>query len=262
MSFIAPNYTGKTLLKLLLKPQRKSIEQNKLDFLKNSDTSTFSLHNESYAAYHWPNKGPKVLLLHGWESNASRWRPVIKKLQKKHFDIYAIDAPGHGHTTGDQFTPIKYAEAANVIIQNQKIDYLVGHSAGAYAALYYLSEYDSSISKVVALAPTYDMVDILKGMQKALSLNTKAYNALYNSFQKTYDLKPEDFSSESFVQKISIPGLLVHDTEDDILPVTGSDKITKVWKNHVYKKTSGYGHRLRNTEVDNWIVEFLMTSPI
>jgi alpha-beta hydrolase superfamily lysophospholipase len=36
--------------------------------------------------YHWKeSEGPTVLLCHGWESNAFRWRNLIEKLQAKGF---------------------------------------------------------------------------------------------------------------------------------------------------------------------------------
>jgi len=257
LSHIAPKQSGKLLLKLLLKPRGAPIEQNKLDFLLAAQNFNFEMHDEKYTAYHWPGKGQAILLLHGWESNSSRWRPLIKKLRKKDFNIFALDAPAHGQTSGKEFTPVMFAEAADHIIKEQNIDILLGHSAGGFAALYYLSAFPHKLNKIVALAPTYSMEDVFAGMQKVLKLNPHALDTLRTHFIKVYDIIPSEFNSAKFVSALDLPALLIHDENDMTLPVLGSDAIAKVWNNCRYEKTSGLGHRLRHASVDTMIIDFI-----
>ncbi len=217
------------------------------------------MHEESYTGYHWPGEGPSILLLHGWESNSSRWRPLIKKLRKKGLDIYALDAPAHCNSTGDEFTPVKFAEAADYIIKEKEIKILLGHSAGGFAALYYMSAIPNKIKAVIAMAPTYSMTDVFTGMQNILGLSSASMQALRSRFIAVYDVIPEEFNSANFVKDLSLPSLLIHDEHDLTLDIEGSDKISKVWRNCKYKRTSGFGHRLRNSEVDNLIINFIMS---
>jgi len=246
------------MLKLLLRPRPKPIEKNKLAFLAKAKNDTFKAHGETYTFYHWKGTGPSILLLHGWESNSSRWRPLIKQLKENNYNIYALDGPAHGNSSGNEFTPILFAEAAHHVIESKQIDIILGHSAGGFASLYYLSAYTSiSLKKAVILAPTYSMEDVFKGMKKILSLSTRSIDALRKHFIQVYDVIPEEFNSVNFIQSVDIPTLLIHDVDDLTLPIIGSDKIAEAWKSCRYEKTSGYGHRLRHTSVDAMIIEFI-----
>jgi len=165
---------------------------------------------------------------------------------------------GRGNSGGIEFTPIKFAEAAQHIIEGKNIDILIGHSAGGFSSLYYLSEYKThNLKQAVILAPTYSMEDVFSGMQSILDLSNSSVNALRQHFIKVYDLIPKEFNSANFAQALTIPSLLIHDEDDLTLPVAGSDKIFKVWKNCRYEKTSGYGHRLRHSSVYALIIDFI-----
>ncbi len=259
LSLVAPKRSGRILLSLLLKPRPKPIKTNMLNFLAEAANFSFEEHGETYAGYHWEGTGPSILLLHGWESNASRWRPLIKKLRQENYNIYAMDAPGHGNSTGTEFTPIKFAEAAHHIITEAKIEILLGHSAGGFASLYYLSSIPNKLKCCVILAPTYSMEDVFTGMKSILGLSTRAISNLRSHFIQVYDVIPKEFNSANFVKDLTLPSLLVHDEEDRTLPVAGSDMIAKTWKNCTYKRTAGYGHRLRDKAVDDMIIDFLRT---
>ena len=57
-------------------------------------------------------RGPRVLLLHGYASNAQAWRAVIERLEGR-FQMVAVDAPGFGWSTRYPTRPLTgdaYAE--------------------------------------------------------------------------------------------------------------------------------------------------------
>jgi pimeloyl-ACP methyl ester carboxylesterase len=43
-------------------------------------------------------------LVHGWESNASRWGNLLPYLKKSGSTIIAIDGPAHGLSSGKEFS--------------------------------------------------------------------------------------------------------------------------------------------------------------
>src|SRR4051812_35861522 len=57
---------------------------------------TFEYNGESFQTYIWNGDKDIILLIHGWESNASRWKKLLGHLQPLEHTIIAIDGPAHG----------------------------------------------------------------------------------------------------------------------------------------------------------------------
>ncbi|MEM1358054.1 MAG: alpha/beta hydrolase, partial [Bacteroidota bacterium] len=58
---------------LLTNPRRLDEEPEQEVFLASAEQETLQLGGLDIHTYHWPGKGPSVLLLHGWESSTARW---------------------------------------------------------------------------------------------------------------------------------------------------------------------------------------------
>ena len=82
-------------LKIFSKPRKGKLTTNANSFLDTANKSTLYCTEFNIQIYHW--KGPKetILLAHGWESNSSRWRNEIEKLQKKVAEKYGYNLVDH-----------------------------------------------------------------------------------------------------------------------------------------------------------------------
>ncbi|MFN8006410.1 MAG: alpha/beta fold hydrolase [Terriglobia bacterium] len=99
-------------------------------------------------------RGPAVLCAHGWSSRALRFRALIERLVKSGFRVVALDAPGHGQSSGRHTDVIEYAEAIRVVADNAgDLHGAVGHSFGAMALLLAL-EKGLKVRKVVFFRPS------------------------------------------------------------------------------------------------------------
>ncbi|TAN71344.1 MAG: alpha/beta fold hydrolase, partial [Gallionella sp.] len=56
-----------------------------------------SLHVDSYSGV--GGSGAPLLLIHGWGMHGGMWGGVAEKLSK-HFNVLAVDLPGHGYSAG------------------------------------------------------------------------------------------------------------------------------------------------------------------
>ena len=67
-------------LQVFSKPRKGKLTTNAHSFLDTATKSTLYFADFNIQIYQW--KGPKetILLVHGWESNSSRWRNKIEKL--------------------------------------------------------------------------------------------------------------------------------------------------------------------------------------
>jgi len=228
------------------------------DYLQSKSSLSFlTIAQKKVAFYHWPGKGPKILLCHGWESNSSRWEPLIKLLQKHGFDVYAFDAPAHGFSEGKSISPVEFIEVIHQIDLEQKFHAIIGHSYGGFNALFFASKYPNHLEKIIAIAPTNSVADVVTGMQNKMGFSDKVIEHFKLKFKKRYEAMPSAFRSEEFVTKITSAGLIIHDIDDPILPFKGSKAIHEAWDGSELIQTSGLGHRVKSQTVNEHIIRFL-----
>jgi len=238
-------------------PKKKKSNASRIEFIAKTNTIYYEQNGKKRALFHWPGTGKKVLLLHGWGSDSGRWKLFAPLLLEQGYDVYAVDAPGHGKSSGIFFNPKAYAESIKPIVEKYKINYLIGHSAGAYTTIYYCSTFVHKLEKIVALAPTYDLNDVINGMKKMLSLNENSIQLLKLEFQHVYGAPIERYRADELAKNIKTEALLIHDEDDKILPITGSDALAASWKNVKYIRTQKLGHGLNNSKIYHSILEFI-----
>ncbi len=252
---------GKKIVFAVFKiPKKKKSNPSRQLFIQNSEASSFNHKGLRIAYFRWRGSGEKILLLHGWGSDSGRWKIFVPLLQEAGYDIHAIDAPAHGKSGGKFFTPKEYAEAISSYIDNNKIVILIGHSAGAYTTIYYSSNFTHQLNKLVALAPTFDLNDVIIGMKEMLKLNDQSISLLKEEFQNVYGAPIENFRADVLAKNISTDALLIHDEDDDILPVNGSKILASTWDTVEYIQTSKLGHGLNNKKLYMRIINFLKSS--
>jgi len=209
-------------------------------------------------SYHWKGTGKKILLIHGWESNTYRWFRLIEDLQKENYDIYAIDAPAHGYSTGKLLNVPRYAQAIEIAINAYNPDHIIGHSIGGLATVFHQFHYKpKTLTSAIILGSASELGEIMQDYKAILGLNKRTMKALERLVLELFGFDFKGFSGASFAKALSLPALIIHDKYDKITPVSASQNIHKNWKNSTYIETEGYGHSLYQEEVRNHILAFL-----
>jgi pimeloyl-ACP methyl ester carboxylesterase len=258
LSTLAPRLIGELIFHFFSKPlQKLGFTPLRKKFLNRSNKNITKIEDHQIAHYHWPNSGPAVLLLHGWESNSGRWKSLVDELLAEKYSVYAFDAPAHGFSSGKRATPILYAKIADYFVKKYDIKHLIGHSFGGYTVIYYGYDFKHSLESITALAPTNSIRDVVNGMKKALRLTPQTITAFDGVFKKHYGDSPDAFDAAEFAKSIQTRGFIVHDEYDLVLPVSGSQKISNAWKNSLFMKTEGLGHRLVSKKLDQKILQFI-----
>lgn len=128
---------------------------------------------ERVVTYTWGDpSGTSVLLVHGWQSRASRFARLVEELEQAGHQVLAYDAVAHGDSTGRYTTILDHL----TIIRRIQDDAgpfagVVGHSFGALAAGVTLAEgLEAGAFAAVATAPSF--------------------NALNEAFLRAVDLPP------------------------------------------------------------------------
>ena len=95
-SIISSKYAAAKALSLFATPRKGLVNSYQASFLNTAKKMQLKYNGFSIMTYNWNGQNKTVLLSHGWESNASRWRKLIKILQEQKYNIVALDAPAHG----------------------------------------------------------------------------------------------------------------------------------------------------------------------
>lgn len=259
LSLVYPDKAIQLAYSLFSEPRDGRLDKNNLpEILREAVAETHFHNKEHFQTYTWKGNDTTILLVHGWESNASRWENILPYLKQSGSTIIALDGPAHGLSSGKEFNIPQYASFIDVLAQKHQPQYLVGHSLGAKTCLYYQAEYQNqNIEKMVILGSPSDFKVILTNYTNMLSLNTTIYSGLEKHYLDNFKLKLDNFSGKYFASKIHTKGLIAHDTNDTIVLFNEAEKIAKTWKNAVFVTTKGLGHSLHDDILYKKIASFL-----
>lgn len=259
MSFIAPKKATQMAHGYFSEPRKGKFTIDKLPkTLKEAQSETIQHNEDIIQTYMWKGNDTIVLLIHGWESNSSRWKKMLPYLKKSGSTIIAIDGPAQGLSSGKEFTVPKYAEFIDIAAKKYQPHYIIGHSMGGQTCLYYQYKYQNpSVQKMVILGAPSDFTIILKNFTTLLSLNNTVTKALENKYINYLNQNLDLFSSKEFVSKIDVKGLLAHDIEDTVVSIEEGEKIVESWKDVQFIATKGLGHKLHDDDLYRKVAQFL-----
>jgi hypothetical protein len=211
----------------------------------------------SMATYRWPSEGNVVLLLHGWESNASRWHSLAKLLLEKGFAPVAIDAPAHGRSEEKSFNVLKYAAYIKTAVDFYQPQAIIGHSAGGMATVVGMKNWDGMIKAGVILATPAGLHSLFSYFKTKIGLGNRAFASFEHIFANEFGKTPQEFNLIDYFPEHSPKGLIIHDVNDELIPLDEAKTIATQWKNAQLLVTEGFGHSIKSNEIDQKIVNFL-----
>ena len=262
ISFAFPKKATQLAHSFFSEPRKGKLTKDKLPkTLKGAYPETI-LHNEnSIQTYIWKGNETVILLIHGWESNSSRWKKMLPYLKKSGSTIIAIDGPAQGLSSGKEFTVTKYAEFIDIVVKKYEPQHIIGHSMGGKASLYYQYKYQNpAIQKMVILGAPSDFSIIFNNFIALLNLNNKVTDALKNHYTALLNHNIDQFTGQIFASKLEVKGFLAHDIDDQVVLFKEGQKIASTWKNVEFIETSGLGHSLHDDELYKKVYDFLFES--
>lgn len=259
LSYVRPQKAVELSYALFSQPRIGRLQKESLpQILKNTETEMFHHNEHHFQTYIWKGNETKILLVHGWESNSSRWEKTLPHLQKSGSTIIAIDAPAHGQSSGKEFNVPLYAEFINKTVQKYQPDIIIGHSIGGAACVYHQYLFpNTSINKMVILGAPSDLKTLIDNYVSMLSLNTKMFTLLENRFLTHFNFKLEDFSGQKFASQFNVSGLIAHDTSDNIVSFEEGKKIASNWQNSQFIETKDLGHAMHDDELYQKVIDFI-----
>ena len=259
LSAIAPRYAGQIGFKVFCYPFRGALKRFHKEFLSTAKQSILQHAEQRVQVYQWGNGEKKIVFLHGWQSHSYRWKNYIEQFPDNEFTLYALDAPGHGLSTGSFLTvPLYGIVIEKLLLQLGQVEAVVSHSLGAFTILYTLSRLPSlPVKKTILLAPPGEATEFFNFYKTTLRLNDKSVHHIVNHFEQVITKKVDFFSASKFAATLTHPGLIIHDEDDNETSHLHSIAIHKAWKNSKLIITKGCGHNLKGAEILTEIVNFI-----
>ena len=259
LSIVYPKKALHIAYSLFSQPKKGRINKDKLPkILHDIPSKTYHVNEHQFQTYTWKGNDTKILLIHGWESNASRWKKTLPYLLESGSTIIAIDAPAHGQSSGIEFNVPLYTTFINKVVEEQKPNIIIGHSIGGAACVYHQYLFpETSIKKMVILGAPSDLKTLIDNYIQLLSLNSKMFKMMESRFQNKFNFTFEEFSGKKFASKITISGIIAHDKTDKVVAFEEAQKIASTWKNAHFIATTGLGHSMHDAALYEEIAQFL-----
>ncbi len=259
LSFIYPKKATQIAHILFSNPRKgKFTIDNLPKTLKDAHLESIQDNGDIIQTYIWKGNETVIVLIHGWESNSSRWKKMLPYLKKSGSTIIAIDGPAQGLSSGKEMTVPKYAEFVSIVCQKYQPNYIIGHSMGGKTCLYYQYKYQNpNLQKIVLLGAPCEVIIIFQNFIDLLSLNSKISKALVEKYEAFFNIKLEDFNAKVFTKEIAAKGLIVHDVEDKVVLFEEGKKIAQAWKGSEFIETKGLGHKLHDDDLYQKIYQYL-----
>jgi len=259
LSHVSPGLAASTGLKLFCRPFRAKMKDYHHQFFNTADRFSFEYDGIEIQGYRWGEGEKKILFLHGWQSHTFRWRNYIEALPKDQYTIYSIDAPGHGLSAGSFLTVPYYSGVIRQLIETiGHVHAVVGHSLGSFSMLHALYEQPAlPVNRLILTAPPGEASDFVAVYQGMLQLSEKTMTLILKHFEEKFGKPISWFSTSKFAHAVSLPGLIIHDEEDEEAPFHYSKKINEQWPQSRLIATKGLGHNLKSKNVIDEIVKFI-----
>jgi predicted alpha/beta hydrolase family esterase len=260
LSLVAPKKSRAFAYKLFSEPRFGQLEAATLPGILNDSEKETIIHDGNVIqTYSWKGNGPTILLVHGWESNAARWDRLLPYLLDSGNSVIAMDAPSHGLSGGKFSIPV-YADFINEVAKKFGPDYIIGHSIGGSACIFYQHTYQNpKLKKLVIMGAPADFNTITGNYAKLLTLSPKSKRLFESHFTKHFHFHPDDFTARHFAKSLKVKGIIAHDNDDDVVLFEEAVKIASVWTEATLIETKGLGHSMHDDALYGKIAEFLIS---
>ena len=261
-SFVAPKKAVQKAYAIFSTPRKGKIQIDAIpEVLKSAEAVAFDFAGKTIQTYIWKGNETVLFLIHGWESNSSRWKKALPYLFKSGYTIVAIDAPAHGLSSGKDFNAHKYTEFINHVAKMYPPNILIGHSIGGKACLHYQTIHkNSSVEKIVVLGAPSDFKAIFENYISLLGLNSKVNIGLVNYYKDNFNLSNKEIEGLLFSNETKLKGLIAHDIEDTVVAFAEAIKNANAWKEAIFIETKGLGHSMNDEALFEKISSFITES--
>ena len=258
---MSPKLAVKFATKLFVTPIKHKLPKREIEMDANSIQEKFSIQSigKEIVVYKYGTESKKVLLVHGWSGRGTQLVKIADEMLKMGYSTISFDAPAHGKSAGKTSNMTDFIAAVMELEEKHgPFEVAIGHSLGGMTILNAIKK-GLKVKKAVVIGSGDVVKDIMDDFVEKLGMNIAISKKIMASFEKKIGETMESFSAYIAAREIQIPVLVIHDKDDEDVPVKAAHHIFENLKNGELMLTGELGHRkiLGDTKVIKKIVAFL-----
>ncbi|MBA9074841.1 pimeloyl-ACP methyl ester carboxylesterase [Flavobacterium gossypii] len=247
--------------KLFTSPVKYKLPKREIEMDKNSlqQNVTISSIEKEIVVYSYGKSDKKVLLVHGWSGRGTQLVKIADEMLKLGYTTISFDAPAHGKSPGKTSNMTEFIASILELEKNfGPFEFAIGHSLGGMSILNSIKR-GLKVKKAVIIGSGDIVEDIMDDFVEKLGMNIAISKKMKASFEKKIGETMDSFSAYVAAREVSIPVLVLHDKDDEDVPVKAAYHINENLKESELVITEGLGHRkiLGDAKVIKKITDFL-----
>lgn len=257
---LAPGWAAQAAAELLTRPRGRNPPQAWEVDPSRLAAESLVLPSGLHALAWGGKEGPLVLAQHGWRGRPTQFGRIAAALVPAGYRLVALDAPGHGRSPGHRATPRLVADTLVSAARDlEGVHAIIGHSLGAAAAAIAV-EFGLPARRLVMIGSPSRPSRMIAGYADRIGLPGPARAALDQWFDTHAGRPVADLDPISLPQRQDVATLVVHDCDDEIIPVAEAQLLQAAWPAARFLYTSGLGHRdlLADPMVVQAVAEFVL----
>lgn len=259
---VAPDMAGNLGVKLFVRPFRFPYPKQEQEWLGKARRFSFEVMGKQVQGYRW-GKGRPAVLMHGWSGRATQLYLFIQPLIDRGFEVIALDATGHGKSSGKTSNLIEFTRGLEQLIETlDEAPVFIGHSLGGAAGYLGMSEKRFSIHRMVSIATPTIGADIITEFLYRIKgrPSTGKYLDQYvlNRFGNDFNYYSSMAAAERMPNN-TVPTLIVHGDKDRESPLAHSQVLHEALPASTLAVIPDVGHTriLKDINVVERIVDFV-----
>jgi pimeloyl-ACP methyl ester carboxylesterase len=247
-------------------PPRRPISERMAAWLREAERFTVLVGGRRVAAWSWGGavevggeRGPAVLLVHGWGSRGARFVDLGNALLNQGYRVVTFDAPGHGASAGRRSSGPEFARAAQAVVNAVgPVSHIVGHSLGGFASALAMGR-GLTVQRAVFLAPSANVNTYSAQFQALLGIDKPVMASMRGRLERRLGFSWKDLNVPAFAPDMRVPLLVIHDRDDREVGWGDGAAIVQSWPGAELVTTSGLGHHriVSDAAVIRQVVAFL-----
>ena len=269
----APDLAARWAERMFCSPPRRPISERMAAWLRDGERFDVIVDSPSRSrpprprarrvtVWTWGERGPGVLLVHGWGSRGARFVDLGGALRAAGHRVITFDAPGHGASHGRLSSGPEFARAATAVAAAVgPVSAVVGHSLGGFASALAMHR-GLSARRAVFISPSANVNSYSAQFAALLGVTPPVMSTMRERLARRLDFSWSSMDVPAFAPSMRVPLLVVHDRDDREVRWSDGAAIAQAWPGAELVTTTGLGHHriVSDAEVIASVVSFLRAS--
>jgi pimeloyl-ACP methyl ester carboxylesterase len=176
------------------------------------------------------------------------------------YTVISFDGPGHFNSTVKQTNLVHFSNVIAEIVRRENIEVILAHSFGGASSVVALHGNDlPSVKKLVLMGSPNRLINVIDTFASMMKFTKENKRDFINYLNKRFKRDIETVAVETYLQKLSVETLIVHDSLDRIVPYSAAVSVAAHNPNALLFTTEKAGHykMLWNELIKKRVAEFV-----